>query len=174
MELTFHKTKQKRSINKASIGNFIFLQKILMDTSIKKCAYGGESIDNYDILTPIGSLSAESCSIGLHKLKFKDVLREEVFSNNPKKKSNFVVKENRKLGCVKLIGNQLIEQKEIVASFLEFLNYYFNYCLDQSKNCSNKKLPSICWLSVCTKDSFSEKILKALFYQIEIGFCLFF
>ena len=50
MELAFHKTKQKRSINKASIGNFIFLQKILMEISIKKCAYGGESVDNYDIL----------------------------------------------------------------------------------------------------------------------------
>ena len=150
-----------------------FLQKVLMDISIKKCAYGGESVDNYDILTPIGSLSVESCSIGLHKLKFKDVLREEVYTNNPKKKSNFVVKENRKLGRVTLLGNQLIENKEIVESFLEFLNYYFNYCLDQNKNFSNTKLPSICWSSVCTKDSFSEKILKALFNQVEIGFGLF-
>ena len=140
-----------------------------MNSCVRKCVHGGTSIYNYEILTPIGSLEVEACFIGLHKLKFKEVLREEVFSNVSKKKNRFLVKENCSLECVKLVDNHLTCNKEVILPLLDYLNYFFSYCLNQSNYVSyikkNNEISSICWSSVCAKDSFTEKVLKALCNQ---------
>jgi O-6-methylguanine DNA methyltransferase len=139
-----------------------------MNSCVRKCAHGGLKLHDFEILTPIGTLAVEACSVGLHKLKFKNVLREEFYSGATK--ICYVVKENRNLESVILINNNyLTEETEVVTPLLEYLNFFFIKCLNQCKDNSNinenYRIPSICWESVCSKDSFTEKVLKVLYYQ---------
>ena len=139
-----------------------------MEKTSGKCSNGGLVV-NFEVLTPIGCLEIDCCSQGLHRLKFKNVLKEE------DKDSKYFIRESLDFESLKITNDSSLNQETLrdykpIQQCIDYLNYYFAYCFTSSKDVENyNEMPSICWSSVCKKDTFSEKVLKTLFSQINLG-----
>lgn len=133
--------------------------------SSSKC----KSIVTFRLSIPIGVLEIESCPKGLHKLHFKEVFRQdqhiELFN-----KSSKIVKESKDFDSVKIL-DKATETKS-ADECLSYFSHYFMYCSKtETPEFYNDEfnLPSVCWAGVCKQNSFTEKVLKALYNKVEIG-----
>jgi methylated-DNA-[protein]-cysteine S-methyltransferase len=129
-----------------------------MSQIVERCLKGnGGKVSHITCLTPIGSINLSFCSKGVHSFHF------EKFSNH---------KNNVELKILSSDSNESSNCK-IIEECLNYLNLYFSYCNtnDKSFDCTklNEKLPSICWPSVSTKDSFTYKVLRTLVDKVEFG-----
>jgi methylated-DNA-[protein]-cysteine S-methyltransferase len=92
--------------------------------------------------TPIGKLEIFSCSIGLHKISID-------------KRDNLLIHKNESVFLIENL-NDNEQTPDVILETIEYFKEYFG-CMD-----TIKKLPNICWESVCRKNSFTEKVLKGL------------
>ena len=113
--------------------------------NLNKCP-SNEASQEFLVDTPIGKLELTSCSLGLHKISIKDVHKNDY----DLEKDVILIRDNDEQ-----------EMKTIIMDAVEYLSGYFNN--------AESKLPKICWPSICKKDSFTEKVLKALFEKTSYG-----
>lgn len=113
--------------------------------------------ETFLVSTPIANLEIECCSQGMHKLKFTDVSRELIALNK------YRLKINSNFDHVKIISKMNESPLDTKESVLKYLEVYF--C---AKSCQNM-IPPICWQSVCTEGTFTEKVMKILVEKVALG-----
>lgn len=114
--------------------------------SITKCNYG-DLLQQFGLSTPIGLIEIVNCSIGLHNLKF---IRFSITISAP--------------DTIEIISRN--HQYNNHRSLNEVISYLTNYF---SPSTSVYPLPSICWSGISTDNSFTQKVLKTLFNNIQTG-----
>lgn len=136
-----------------------------------RCKYGDE-ITKLVISIPIGKMEMEACSKGLHKLKFKDVYKDEFknMANSTKKIPGFKIEQKNDYKSIEILSiePEVNNSMEITNECISFLNYYFSFCSIGAEfwPC---KLPAICWSGICQKNTFTEKVLKLIYERIKSG-----
>ena len=142
----------------------------------EKCKTASK-IQKHVFSIPFGYLEMACCSRGLHLLRFKDVTREKCSNDG---KTRVKAKKSTDIGLVNLETSSNNENMfNSVQECLEFLSAYFS---KYTQNCSgyfssskvtsnfkNIHAPSICWTGICNANSFSEKVMRYLYENVEIG-----
>lgn len=123
----------------------------------KKCSNGPPI--TYLVSIPIGRLEICCCTDGLHKLNFKEINKKCLVDQHEYNLNANVFIINNENNAQETTANKT------VLECIDYLNNYFN----TKNNKCNIQLPKICWSSVCDKESFTERVLKALFNKIDIG-----
>lgn len=94
--------------------------------------------------TPISILKIHYCSVGLHQIDFEDICL------------------NKKENSVRILDNKTNSSDKSIRECLDYFQRYFS-----KQDIQTLDVPSICWSSICKKDTFTERVLKEL---IEIKF----
>ena len=115
-----------------------------------------EGVKTFLVSTPIGKLELISCALGLHKLSFKEINKTSLIDKNEYDltKNVFVIRNDE---------NDEQNLPEPIVQTIDYLSSYFYY-MDLKQTA-----PKICWPSICSKNSFTEKVLMTLFNKTKVG-----
>ena len=104
--------------------------------------------------TPIGSLKILSCEIGLHNISINNTDSNLLFGLN----KNFV--------CLIRDTNDDMQTPDVILETIEYFNEYFS---DKDIKQKLPNIPNICWESICSRNSFTEKVLRKLVEMTTVG-----
>lgn len=138
-----------------------------MSELILKCKLsGGGQLHRFQLSIPIGYVELTSCQHGLHSLRINkssvcDKQRQDLISFKEKV---------REFKSVQVLDGPVNGCKSIQESLEYFRKYFCHYTDGESHSTlDSHDLPTVCWSGICKQDTFSEKVLKTLFYRVNPG-----